>query len=325
MIALLLLVSALVLLIAFVCSLMESVLLSLNPLWLQVQQSHAKGEKTAGRWLALKQRIERPISVILVFNTLASVGLATLAGAIFARVFGEQWLWLFSVVLTVLVLFGGELLPKVLGVYHAQRLSSLLIGPLSVMLKICHPLVLLMERFCELIKPPQRNGEDPSSHIMAIITLTQAARAERALQGREELIIIHAATLSARRVSSAMVPREVVRTFDQRLSLEENVCRAGAHLHRSYPVGAEGSLSEVVGYIRVRELFVQNLLTPESANWHQLIRPVLRVREKSTLTQLLALFLEKHEIAALVENSAGQITGWITLDDVTQVIMGARV
>src|SRR4051812_26427336 len=112
MLALLFLVSALVLLISFACSLMESVLLSLNPLWLQVQQSRA--EKTAGRWLALKQRIERPISVILVFNPLANVGLATLAGAIFARVFGESWLWLFSVILTILVLFGGELLPKIL-------------------------------------------------------------------------------------------------------------------------------------------------------------------------------------------------------------------
>lgn len=323
MIALLLAVSALVLVISFTCSLAESVLLSLNPLWLQVQQSRA--EKAAERWLKLKQHVERPISVILIFSTLANVGLATLAGAIFGKAVGEHWLWLFSLVLTVAVLFIGELLPKVLGVYHAQRLSSLLIGPLSATLRMCHPLVLVMEKFCGLIKPSRMTQDGPRDHIMAIITLTQAARAERALQGREEIIIIHAATLSARRVSTAMVPRELVRVFDPDQSLTENVRGAGHHLHRSYPVGVNGTLQEVGGYIRVRELFVQNLLQPSAANWQNLIRPVLRVREKSTLTQLLALFLEKREIAALVENAVGQITGWITLDDVTQVLMGERV
>ncbi len=323
MIGLLLLVCALALTITFACSLMESVLLSLNPLWLQVQQSRA--EKTAARWLALKRHIERPISVILVFNTIATVGFASLAGAIFVRAFGERWLWMFSLLLMVAILFGGELLPKVLGVYHAQRLSSGLIRPLGMMLHVCHPLVVVMEKFCRLIKPSPSAAEDPSGHIMAIITLTQAAKAEHVLQGREELIIIHAATLSARRVSSAMVPREIVRSFDQRHTLLDNVCHSGDHLHRSYPVGAEGTLDGVVGYIRVRELFVQNLLAEAMPDWTLLIRPVLRVREKSTLTQLLALFLEKREIAALVENSTGQITGWITLDDVTQVLMGERV
>lgn len=323
MIALLLLVSALVLVISFTCSLAESVLLSLNPLWLQVQQS--RSVKTAGRWLELKQHIERPISLILVFSTLANVGLATLAGAIFGRAFGERWLWIFSILLTVLVLFAGELLPKVLGVYHAQRLSALLIGPLSAFLRFCHPLVVVMEKFCMLIKPSRRSQEDASSRIMDIIALTQAARAEHVLQGREELIIIHAATLSARRVRSAMVPRELVRVFDRSQTLEENVRGAGDHLHRSYPVGASGTLEDVTGYIRVRELFVQNLLSVATPDWTALIRPVLRVREKAALTQLLALFLENREIAALVEDAQGQITGWITLDDVTQVLMGERV
>ena len=59
--------------ISFVCSLTEAVLLSLNPLALQLQSS--RGVKSAARWLQLKQQIERPISAILVFNTAANTGL----------------------------------------------------------------------------------------------------------------------------------------------------------------------------------------------------------------------------------------------------------
>jgi CBS domain containing-hemolysin-like protein len=43
------------------------------------------------------------------------------------------------------------------------------------------------------------------------------------------------------------------------------------------------------------------------------------------LTQLLTLFLEKQEIAALVDNQGGHIRGWITMDDVMKVLMGARI
>ena len=52
---------------------------------------------------------------------------------------------------------------------------------------------------------------------------------------------------------------------------------------------------------------------------------MLHIDEKASLTQLLVLFLQKQEIAALVDNPDGHITGWITMDDVVKVLMGARV
>lgn len=321
--ALLLLLTATVLGISFFCSLTEAVLLSLNPLQLKLEER--RGMKGAKRWLALKNRIERPISAILVFNTLANTGLASLSGALFARIYGGEWLWAYSVAMTLAVLFGGEMTPKILGVHHAERLAPRLLRPLTFMLQLCHPLVVLMETFCEKLKTGSRSPKSQSDQIMDIITLVQAARAEQLLHNREELIIIHAATLSARRVKTAMVPSDEVKVFDARLSLKENVLAAGPKLHRSYPVSADGTLEHITGYIRVRELFVQNLLEAAGANWHQLIRPALYIDGKASLTQLLALFLDRREVAALVDTPDGRISGWITLDDVTQVLMGARI
>jgi CBS domain containing-hemolysin-like protein len=305
--------------ISFLCSLMEAVLFSLNPLGLKLQQ--ARGVEAAGRWLGLKQRIERPVAAILVFNTLANTGLAALAGAIYADAFGTHWLWLFSVVLTLAVLLAGEMMPKLIGVHHAERLAPRLIGPLGVMLRIAQPAVVLMEKWGRRLKGRDATARPDSAPIMDIITLVQAAKADRLLQNQEEVIIIHAATLSARRVGTAMVPRESVCCFDLQKSLLDNVLDAGK-LHRSYPVLTSG---QIVGYVRVRELFVQNLTEGATAGWTQLIRPVLHVDGRSSLTQLLALFLEKHEIAAIVDGSDSTWSGWVTLDDVTQVLMGKRI
>lgn len=215
--------------------------------------------------------------------------------------------------------------PKIIGVHHAERFAPRLIGPLTWMLRLCHPIVLLMEKFCEKLKSKSSNDRTQSDHIMDIITLVQSARAEQLLHNREEIIMIHAATLSARRVKTAMVPSEAVRVFDLRKSLKENIEVLGPKLHRSYPVSSDGSLAHIQGYIRVRELFVQNLTDPVGADWKELVRPALHIDEKASLTHLLTLFLEKSEIAALVDNPRCACTGWVTMDDVMKVLMGARI
>ena len=322
MLAFLLALCLAVVTVSFLCSLTEAVLLSLNPLELRVKES--KGVKGAGRWLALKNHIERPIGAVLVFNTIANTGLATLAGAVFVERFGGEWLWLFSVVMTVGILFGGEMAPKIIGVHHANRLAGPLLLPLEWMLKLGHPLVFLMDRFCERLKPTASSTKKHDSKIMDIITLVQAAKAEQAIHNREEIIIIHAATLSARRVMTAMVPADAVKSFDLRASLLENVRACSDKLHRSYPVTEDGSLANVAGYIRVRELFESNLLTDGRADWRSHVRPVIKIHARASLTQLLAAFLENKDIAAIVQSDDGSHIGWITLDDVTETLMGAR-
>ena len=325
MLILLVFICASVLAMSFICSMSEAVLLSLNPLALRLLEKKEKGLGVAGRWLVMKNRIERPVSAILVLNTVANTGLATLAGAIFAGVFGQQWLWLFSLLISFVVLFCGELTPKILGVHHAERLAPKVIGPLTWMVRLCMPVVIVMEKFCERLKTRTTHDKTKSDQIMDIITLVQSARAEQLLHNREEIIMIHAATLSARRIKTAMVPRDAVKVFDQRKSLLENIQSLGPKLHRSYPVSADGTLEAITGYVRVRELFVQHLGDPAGADWRQFVRPAQHIGEKASLTHLLTLFLEKQEIAALVDNPGGLVTGWITMDDVMKVLMGARI
>ena len=134
MVILLIAVCLLTGIISFLCSLTEAVLLTLNPLSLQLQST--RGVKHATQWLALKQHIERPISAILVFNTLANTGPATLAGALFVATFGSHWLWAFTLLISTFVIFGGELAPKIIGVHHADRVAPRLIGPLTWVLRL---------------------------------------------------------------------------------------------------------------------------------------------------------------------------------------------
>lgn len=305
--------------ISAMCSLMEATLLSLNPLWLKSRD--AKVMPSAKAWLDLKQRVERPISAILVLNTLANTGLPTVAGAIFLRLFGANWLWAFSVSLTIAVVIFGELVPKILAVRRAPEVAPRLLLPLRIVLKIFGPVAAVAQALSDRLSP-SKEGSRHESPVMDIITLTQAAKAEDAIHDREEIIIIHAATLSARRVAASMTPADSVKVFDIRLSLRENLARMGGFVPRACPVSADGSLRGASGYVRIRDLLVDECIRGGSADWKHHILPVPEVGARDSLTHLLAGFLEGGSIAALVRDAAGREVGWITMDDVTQILMG---
>ena len=55
------------------------------------------------------------------------------------------------------------------------------------------------------------------------------------------------------------------------------------------------------------------------------MRPVRHIAETANLTQLLALFLDLSEIAALVDTKGGWVTGLITMDDVMKLLTFQRV
>ncbi len=318
-IVLLILLSFGTLAISALCSVMEATLLSLNPLWLKSRDAIAM--PTAKAWLDLKQRIERPISAILVANTLANTGLPTVAGAIFIKLFGVNWLWAFSLSLTIAVVVFGELAPKILGVRRATDLAPRLLLPLRIVMKLFGPVAAAAQVLSDRLSP-SKPGERPESPVMDIITLTQAAKAEDAIHDREEIIIIHAATLSARRVSASMTPADSVKVFNARLSLRENLARMEGFVPRACPVSDDGTLLGARGYVRLRQLLAEECLHGEQSDWKRLILPLPVVGMRDSLTHLLAEFLEGGSIAAAVRDSSGNQVGWITLDDVTQVLMG---
>lgn len=87
-----------------------------------------------------------------ILNTVANTGGSVVASAAFIKVFGEKWLWTFSLGMTVAILFGTEILPKIIGVGYCRFIAPLLTAPLEYATKILHPVILLTEWFTKPFK-----------------------------------------------------------------------------------------------------------------------------------------------------------------------------
>lgn len=111
---------------SFLCSVAESVLLSITPSYIEGQKE--RRPKHAALLKRLRQdNVDRSLAAILTLNTIAHTVGAIGAGAKATVVFGSAWFGLFSAVMTLLILFFSEIVPKTLGAVY----WSILVGPIS--------------------------------------------------------------------------------------------------------------------------------------------------------------------------------------------------
>src|SRR5210317_629143 len=129
------------LIISFLCSIMESVLLSTPQSFLMVKQK--KGNKWAGTSLKQKENIDKPLSAILSMNTVAHTVGAAGVGAQAVKVFGEASFGIASAILTILILIVTEIIPKTIGARYWRKLSLFTTYVLRITIILTYPLVLM--------------------------------------------------------------------------------------------------------------------------------------------------------------------------------------
>ena len=139
-----------VLVVSFLCSIFESVLLSVTRPQIEVL---TRDGRRAGPLLAsFKDNMDVPIAAILILNTAAHTIGAAVAGASYANAFNPNTLWLFSILFTIAVLLLTEIIPKTLGVSHAPALAPRVAHGIKWLTVALRPLVVLSEKISRAIR-----------------------------------------------------------------------------------------------------------------------------------------------------------------------------
>ena len=302
--------------ISFFCSLLEASLLSLDDIHLETKRR--EGRSYAVIWQQMKRRIDRPIAAILILNTVAHTGGAIVAGGAFDAIYGDDWIWLFSLVFTVVVLVCTEIIPKVIGVNFAEQLAGVLARPLAFMTVVLTPFIAVTEW---IARPFKRKGGKPRLSLADLRTMADLARSERLIGTEEETIIVNATKLRVVTVSEVMVPRQRMAMFDARQSNITNFEIAASSLHTRYPVSHDGTVEGITGYVNFKEI-VAMMPSRREAQIAPFIRPLSRIRADASLNTALRALLGRREHMALVEDRERRVVGLVTLEDLLEEIVG---
>jgi len=306
------------LVVSFMCSIFESVLLSLNHA--QVEVLAQKG-KPSGRILkAFKERIDIPISAILITNTAAHTIGTAVAGASYADVFNPETLWIFTVVFTIVVLLFTEIIPKTLGVAYAKQLAKPVAFGIRALAILLRPLVLASEAISRSLR---RDKSGPVTSLDEIRLLATIGHNEGVVGKQTARMIVGASDLRNLAATNVMVPRQEVVFLSPDNSRADVMQTIGESGYSRFPYSPTGDLDQVVGVVYAKEILSRLVESPvDTVEWQHLVHEPVVVPESVPLDSLLRTFRQTRRHMALIVDEYGDFQGIVTLEDVIEEIVG---
>ena len=305
------------LVVSFLCSIFESVLLSIRPA--QVELLVSAGRRSGRLLKGFKERIDVPIAAILIVNTIAHTIGATVAGASYVEVFSEQSLWLFSATFTVAVLLFTEIIPKTLGVTFAGVLATPVAHAIHWLTVALGPLVTLASKISRWIRGSK---EIQATSIEEIRLMTAIGRQEGVVGARTAGIIVRATRLHQLRAADILVPRQQVVALTKEQGLDDVMRTIRQSGHSRFPFTPTGRLDDVSGVVHAKELLLSLLDNPDVIDWPTLMREPLIIPETTPLNSLLQAFQAAQQHMAIVVDEYGGTEGIVTLEDVLEELVG---
>ncbi|MBG6071923.1 MULTISPECIES: hemolysin family protein [unclassified Polaromonas] len=232
----------------------------------------------------------------------------------------------FLIVTSLFILF-ADLFPKRLGMAMPELLAIRVSPPMTVCMTLMRPMVWFYSRLADALfrlfgLSSLRDDRITSDDILAMM---EAGAVAGVLAAREQQVITNVFELDTRTVGSAMSPRDRIAFFlrDDHDSVIR--LRIAAEPFSTYPV-CEGDIDHVVGYVDAKDLF-QRVLNgqPISLADDTLVRKVLVVPDRLTLSEVLEQFRQVHEDFAVIVNEYSMLVGVVTLNDVMSTVMGDLV
>jgi putative hemolysin len=301
--------------ISFLCSILEAVFLSVTHSWVGVLQD--RGER-AGSWLkSLLNKIDEPIAAILTLNTVAHTVGAAMGGAIALEVFGDRWIALFSVVLTLAILIFSEIIPKTLGATYWQSLSIPTAYILVVLVFVFKPVLAPLSWFNRLIQP--KGKKEVSVSRAEIQVLAEIGRREGVLREDEWSVVSNVMSLGTVEVRAVMTPRTdmVAVSLDSSVREAKDLMLDRGHLR--IPV-YDGDLDHIVGVLGARDLWGAD--RQGETEIRNAVRPVPFAPEGKSVRDLIGEMREQRIHMVIIVDEFGGTAGLVTLEDLIEEIVG---
>lgn len=310
---------ALALAISFVCSMLEAILLSV-PLT-HVAVLVERGNPAGLRLREMKEDVDRPLASILTLNTFAHTLGAAGVGAQATLLWGDAWVGVVSMVVTLLILIISEIIPKTLGATHAKSLAPFAAWTIQGMIVMLYPLVALCNGISNLLSRGKESV--PAVSREEVGSLARIARKEGAITPKEAHVIRNLIALRETAVVEVMTPRVVLFTFDGDETVRSAVGGEPPRFARIPVVGE--SVDDIVGLVNRHQLFEAFATGQAHATMDELAKPVHVVPETAKLPVVLDEFILRREHLFVAVDEHGGTSGIVTLEDVMESLLGVEI
>ena len=336
---------------SFLCSVAEAVLLSITPSY--IEGLGQRNPKHAALLRKLKKdKVDQSLSAILTLNTIAHTVGAIGAGAKATVVFGNAWFGFFSAIMTLMILFLSEIVPKTIGAVYWSILEVPTARFVQSLIVILYPVVWVSEKLTAFIsrrKIVHNAGRDE------LIAMASLGVKTGQIHSKESIIIRNLLRFESLKPSDIMTPRTVIFALPENMKIRDAWPIISRKPFSRIPIYTR-SVDCITGFILKNDVLThstQNYKAPQrqgkmetdeiqipisaksSENDNSLLsteeplsvlkREILVVPESISITSLFEQSLKNRHHITIVVNEHGGTEGLVTLEDLIESILGMEI
>ena len=307
-------------LISFLCSILESVLMSTPLSYITMRED--EGYRAATLFKKYKLDNARAIAAILSLNTIANTIGAAGVGRQAALVLESVPFGVVSATVTVLILVFSEIIPKTIGTSQWRRLMGFTAYTIRLLIFVLYPLVLLVEWFTKLIA--KKDDEETAVSREEVAAMADMGEDEGVIDEDENKIIQNIIKLGDVKAYDVMTPRVVAATAPESMTLKD-FYKGDEYSHFSrIPVYAEEE-DFITGYVLRSEALEELAEDHFKMTLGEIKREIPLFNEEMSVADIWdSLLKHKEQIAGIIDEF-GSFQGIITLEDIIETIFGLEI
>ena len=275
---------------------------------------------------SLKSNQESTIGAILLGNNLVNILASALATSFAIRMWGEDSVFLVTIVMTALVLIFAELMPKTYAINNPEKVSVFVSPLLYVVVKIFAPITSAVQKLIDILFKLlglNKISDEESSGQDEIKETIELKHFEGDVQKSEKLMLGSILELNDINVADVMVHRKNMEMLNLDQAPEKIIMDATKSSHSRLPI-YKGKEENIVGVIHMKDILrlsareknVSADMLEKAAN-----KPWF-IPESTSLREQLFAFRRRRKHFAMVVDEYGDLLGVVTLEDILEEIVG---
>ena len=281
---------------------------------IKLDSAAENGQKSAKRVNALRNKIDEVLGVILIGNNLVNISASALLTYFVIKRFGDEYVWVGTLLLTVLVIIFAEIAPK----NFAAKKPEAIAYPASIVLQFLTKYFGWLSRILNFFSSwitGVKGGENYFAKSLNREELKSVLDKDTEQVDKEEMEAMRSLiALEELSVQDILIPINQVIT----LNLSDIEDFENYERNRFYPVYKDEN-SDIVGFIHSKEIEELGDFRTDLTDF--LIEPYY-VPESTQLFAQLKNFQKNGSEVALVVDEYGEVTGLVTLEDLIEQIVG---
>ncbi len=317
---------------SFLCSILEAVLLSVSPTFINIKKSEGKTYATTLE--ELKKDVDKPLIAILTLNTLAHTVGAMMVGTVAADLYPEfvinlgfteiNFLGFISALMTLLILIASEIIPKTIGAKFWKELANFSAKTLSIMVLVLKytGILWLLQLFTKMVGGGGHHGSVLSREDFT--AMAQIASDEGVFEESESKILNNLLTFKEVLTKDIMTPRTVIKMADAKTTMADFFADNQSLRFSRIPI-FEGTRDHITGIVLKNEVFREMALDNHGKTLKELERPIMITSRSLPIPDLFDKLVSTKNHVALVVDEYGTVSGLVTMEDVIETLLGLEI